>query len=110
APGQQAMQPRGGARRERTGGQKSSCPAPDPCRRWTSELLRLPGPWPGVRVRRPGLRGHKDEEERRGSRGDDQQHDEGVTKRVHAALTHWCRMSCNTIVEIPTSTPMLHAE
>jgi hypothetical protein len=56
------------------------------------------------------LRGHKDEEERRGSRGDDQQHDEGVTKRVHAALTHWCRMSCNTIVDIPTSTPMLHAE
>ena len=39
------------------------------------------------------LRGHKDEEEHRGSRCDDQQHDQGVTERVHAALTHWWRMS-----------------
>src|SRR4029077_2693272 len=33
--------------------------------------------------------GHKNEEERGGSRCDDQQHDQGITERVHAALTHW---------------------
>jgi hypothetical protein len=46
------------------------------------------------------LRGHIDEQERRGSRCDDQQHDQGVTERVHPALTHWWRMSCNMVVDI----------
>jgi hypothetical protein len=34
----------------------------------------------------------------------------GSRRGVHPALTHWCRMSCNTVVDIPTSTPILHAE
>jgi hypothetical protein len=44
------------------------------------------------------LRAHKDDEESRGNRCNDQQHDQGITERIHTVTAP---MSCKVVTDIP---------